>query len=509
MARLVIGAALTANFQTPAVRELATRDQWLLWKRVCRKDKVTGEDRPTKPPFTTDGRTASSIDPGTWTTFDEALRAVPIPSHERGIGFVFTADDPFVGIDIDGCRDPLTGQIAEWGQTLIDSIDSYTEVSPTSTGVKLIVKGTLPEAGRKTELADVDRVSFEKPAIEMYASARYFTITGEHLAGTPNTIEPRQAAIDTLYARYFRREKREKREKSDGQPADRWCSPGLTDQEVLELAFAARNGARIRRLYEDGDIGAYDNDESRADQALASMLAFYTGDDLKQLWRLIQVSALYRAKWDRPDYRARTLERALDGLTATYERSRGRGAAENVGERVITVGGAHIGTETGQVSQGRDDWPAPMAQAAFHGPLGAFVTSVSGETEADPAAVLLMTMSAISAVFDAHTFIKAGDAHHPIRINAILVGPTASGRKGTAGKIAEALARQADKGFVSQIVEGLSSGEGLLWAIRDAITKRDLKTGADVVVDAGVADKRLWVLETEFATTLRVVHHDH
>jgi hypothetical protein len=214
------------------------------------------------------------------------------------------------------------------------------------------------------------------------------------------------------------------------------------------------------------------------------------------------------AKGDAWDFRAAggTHEQALE-LLARAESWRPGGNDEEI-PRVVRVCRVQVDTETGEVTEDADEWPAPMANAAFYGTLGAFVKMVAVETEADPAAVLIMNMSAISAVLDRHTFIKAGDAHHPIRINAVLVGPTASGRKGTAGKIAEAVAREADDGFIGQIVEGLSSGEGLLWAIRDEITKRDPKTGTDVVTDAGVADKRLWVLETEFATTLRVLQRD-
>jgi hypothetical protein len=172
----------------------------------------------------------------------------------------------------------------------------------------------------------------------------------------------------------------------------------------------------------------------------------------------------------------------------------------------IRVGTRTVDTTTGEVTDDPDEWPAPMDAAAFYGVLGAFVQDVASGTEADPCAVLAMCLSAISAVMDPHTHMKAGDAYHPIRLNAILVGPTARGRKGTAGKIAEAVARAADP--TCAIVEGLSSGEGLLWAIRDGISKLDPKTQAEVVIDRGVADKRLLVMETEFATTLRVLQRD-
>jgi hypothetical protein len=321
---LVEGAPMSAAFGTPAVRALAGFDHWVVWKRVWRGDEAT------KPPFTLDWRNASTTNPATWTSFEAARRAVPTTGHERGVGFVFASDDPFVGIDLDGCRNPQTGEIAEWAQVLIDSVDSYTEISPSQTGVKIVAEGSLPQAGRKTELADVERCSFKRPAIEMYASSRYFTVTGQHVQGTPETIEPRQAALDALFEKFFSglRAQRGKPAAEAGSETSR--SPGLTDEEVLEVALGARNGALTRALYESGDIRAYADDDSRADQALANRLAFYTGDDLDQLWRLIQTSALYRPKWDRQDYRDRTLQHAVDGLSGVYQRPRQHIVAERV-----------------------------------------------------------------------------------------------------------------------------------------------------------------------------------
>lgn len=203
-----------------------------------------------------------------------------------------------------------------------------------------------------------------------------------------------------------------------------------------------------------------------------------------------------------------TDDEAADAIRDKRDKREKSESGADEAARVVRVGRVQVDTETGEVLEDPDEWPAPIDPAAFYGALGAFVTGVSAETEADPAAVLVMNMSAISALLDPHTHLKAGNAYHPTRINAILVGPTSSGRKGTAGKIAEAVAREADDGFVGHIVEGLSSGEGLLWAIRDQITKLDPKTGTEIVVDAGVVDKRLWVLETEWATTLRVLQRD-
>ena len=93
----------------------------------------------------------------------------------------------------------------------------------------------------------------------------------------------------------------------------------LSDEEVIELCRRAKNAAKFSDLFDHGDTSAYGGDDSRADQALISLMAFYTQDP-EQLDKLFQDSALYRPeKWGRrPDYRRRTIEKALSGLTETY-----------------------------------------------------------------------------------------------------------------------------------------------------------------------------------------------
>jgi hypothetical protein len=305
---------------TPALVRLAEFPQWVNWKRIWRGDEAT------KPPFTHDWRNASSTNPMTWSSFEVACHAVPTPSHEKGIGFVLSTGDPFCGIDVDGCRNPTTGEITDWGLTIIHHLDSYTEVSPSGTGVKVFIEGTLPQPGRKIELTQQEAPSPKHPALEIYASGRYFTVTGWHLEGTPQKINKRQTEIDSLFDHFFAGANgthvtdeavaSHVNQVSGGMP-----SPGLSDAEVLQLAFDAKNGARIRALYNDGDLSAYGEDDSRADQALCNFLVFYTGSDLEQLWRLIAASALYRPKWERQDYRDRTFMKALMSLSTVYRRS--------------------------------------------------------------------------------------------------------------------------------------------------------------------------------------------
>src|SRR5690606_22242295 len=93
----------------------------------------------TKMPIAADtGKAASSTDPSTWTTFDEALAATRRFASIAGVGFVFTADDPFCGVDLDECI--VDGKVVPEARRIIDSLSTYTEVSPSGLGVKLIAE---------------------------------------------------------------------------------------------------------------------------------------------------------------------------------------------------------------------------------------------------------------------------------------------------------------------------------------------------------------------------------
>ena len=123
------------------------------------------EKQPYNP---TTGRRASTRDSRTWGTFEEALNAYQT-GRWSGIGFVFSSGDPYTGIDLDKCRDPETGGIEPWAQELIGRFDSYTEVSPTGTGIHIITTGQTPHNGKRT---------VDGKTVEIYSVARYFTITG-------------------------------------------------------------------------------------------------------------------------------------------------------------------------------------------------------------------------------------------------------------------------------------------------------------------------------------------
>ena len=104
----------------------------------------------------------------TWRPFGRPSRLTKAaePPYD-GIGFVFSSADPFVGIDLDRCRDPEDGEITGWAQKIISRVqEGYVEASPSGTGVHIIVQGAVRDGGMR------------KGKVEMYSRERFFTITG-------------------------------------------------------------------------------------------------------------------------------------------------------------------------------------------------------------------------------------------------------------------------------------------------------------------------------------------
>jgi putative DNA primase/helicase len=143
--------------------QLTDRPQWVCWRLEMRGGK------PTKVPYIagTNSR-ASSTDLLTWSSFEYAFAAYEAgePPYD-GIGFVFCSADPLAGIDLDGCRNPETGEIAPWAQKIVaDASEGYVEASPSGTGVHIIVEGRVRDGGLR------------RGPVEMYSRDRFFTITG-------------------------------------------------------------------------------------------------------------------------------------------------------------------------------------------------------------------------------------------------------------------------------------------------------------------------------------------
>jgi Bifunctional DNA primase/polymerase, N-terminal len=177
-----------------------------------------------------------------------------------------------------------------------------------------------------------------------------------------------------------------------------------------------------------------------------------------------------------------------------------RDAADEAGPEGLSALSAH---------NAHAPWPAALDPAAYHGLAGDVVRAIDPHTEADPVSVLVGFLTAFGNIIDAGPHAVVGSTHHSARIFAALVGETARARKGDSwSAVRRLMAAAAPEWAASRVQGGLSSGEGLIAAVRDPVEQTDRKSGAASIVDPGISDKRLLVVEPELARTLRVMHRD-
>lgn len=169
---------------TTAIELLKSYDKWVAWKYVTR------DGRKTKPPVSPHtGKLARNNKSEDWGTWEQAC-ARRDKDGLAGVGFVITEDDDLTGIDLDHVRDEKTGNLEPWAAEIIELGETYAEVSPSGTGIRLFALGK------------IDRViKNDKQSVEVYVKGRYLTITENHVAGTPDEILPAPKTIAALIKR--------------------------------------------------------------------------------------------------------------------------------------------------------------------------------------------------------------------------------------------------------------------------------------------------------------------
>ncbi|WP_256301993.1 phage NrS-1 polymerase family protein [Haloarchaeobius salinus] len=297
----------------PSLREYP---QWVCWRAKERDGKMT--KIPIDPQT---GSFASVSDPETWAIYEVALGA---SESEDGLGYVFTEDDPFVGVDLDDCRED--GELTGWAEDIVERLDSYTEVSPSGTGVHVLIEGMIPSTKSRSG------------SVECYDSARFFTMTGDHVDGTPTRIEERQDTFAPVYDQYVYGDDESTTEER-AQKRDAGSTPtSISDAELIEKATSAKNGEKFERLW-NGSTAGYES-QSEADMALCCLLAFWTGNDEARMDQLFRDSGLYREKWDEVHYAdgstygEQTIANAVQVSNETYEQDTGDQGIAGTGSSV-------------------------------------------------------------------------------------------------------------------------------------------------------------------------------
>ncbi len=296
-------------------QELRDLPQW-----VCHRD---GEKVPIDPKT---GRSAKANDPTTWGTFEQATGWAA--QHGGGIGFEFTADDPFCGIDLDHVIGE-GGTLTQEARAIVDSLDTYTEVSPSGTGLHLIARAAKPKGGSR------------RGGFEMYDSARYFRMTGNVFDGH-SAINDRQEAVEAVHTRHVAKPQEvPSRPASTAQEELDWDSEvvavdtlvpqppaqnaPLDAEAVIERMRNSPSWPAISRLL-DGDTSDKDGNHSDADMALCNHLAYYCDRDERLMDEMFRRSGLMRDKWDEvhhpgdpfPTYGAHTVHKATSSCRECY-----------------------------------------------------------------------------------------------------------------------------------------------------------------------------------------------
>ncbi len=255
------------------LHELAGYPNFVVWHY---KEENGQRKKPPVNPNTL--HPASPTDRTTWATLASALSAVATGKYQ-GIGFMLS-HSPFAGIDLDHCIQE--GKMQPWAQEIIDTLDTYTEYSPSwnrasgTGGVHLFVEGK-PPASKKAG------------NIEVYGEKHYLTITTRHLERSPVTINSRQTKLDALYASLV---------PVPTAPNERQNTRGGHGAVPrTELPPEAAHDPVLQRLLR-GDISGYTS-QSSADFVLILKLLHWTGDNIELTRQLFRASGLYREKSER------------------------------------------------------------------------------------------------------------------------------------------------------------------------------------------------------------------
>lgn len=334
--------------------ELKNHSQWICW------DVGVRDDKETKLPKDPNGGFAQTDDPSTWAGFTPMMKAA---NNHDGIGFVFTEEDDFVGIDLDKCRNAETGEWEDWALDVMSTMGGFIEISPSGTGAHIILKGEIPGERRR------------KGNIEIYEDGRYFTVTGNAVSPDGTAIDSdrdvsinsNQEGLNEVYTEYLLDGEEEESDDGKGEEQAIQITPPSGDRPNLadlgydrdvEIPFSPEPNQDVLTEYEHnlliqaktadngygfallwrGDWEGFFKfsdkhtstgySQSEADMIFCNQLSFWCSGDPVLIDRFVRASGLMREKWNEPHYSdgttygERTIEKAIARVEDTYDDDR-------------------------------------------------------------------------------------------------------------------------------------------------------------------------------------------
>ncbi len=297
------------------MQELKGRNLWICWNYVVR------EGKKTKVPCTVTGGACGTDEKyaSTWVTYDEAKAAVAEHGFS-GIGIIIPKDMFFLDVDHKAVEDPFV-------QTLLKRFDSYAELSVSKEGVHIL--GTFDISRIPTQRDENGRVRLDRRyyvknphnKLELYLGGltnRFAVVTEDMVQDMP-LADCTEAVLATLESDMRRKTGAAKGASPKGHNPKQ--AGDAKTEEIIQALRRQANGKKFTMLFDRGDISQYGEDDSAADCALCSLIAFRTGDDPLLIDAIFRRSALMRDKWEREDYREMTISAALEACNGVFHKS--------------------------------------------------------------------------------------------------------------------------------------------------------------------------------------------
>lgn len=265
--------------------ELEQHPQWVNWRYV---DRGPGQ-KPAKQPINPrTGKIAGVQWPDTWYWCKAAIARLERDRLD-GIGRVLTTDDPYTAIDIDDCLswNGSHYQLSIDAQAIIEALQSYTEISPSGRGLRVLIK------------APGFQENHRSPGLEIYSCQRYVTITGNRLRWCSTSIETRTTELGEIVSRHFPSKVKAAKEEPQFLCADSAVPPA--DDALWTKIFNSK--PQLSAIF-NGDLSAVplnnngEPDQSHAVILLLNSLAFWTGRDAGRMRRMIKQTYLNQSRWE-------------------------------------------------------------------------------------------------------------------------------------------------------------------------------------------------------------------
>ena len=470
--------------------ELIEFNQWVLWSHEYRGNNWTKV--PKQATVTADGSVlgAKSNDPSTWASYVRVIQAGAgdFKTKVSGIGFVFSADDPYVGVDLDNCLDE-DQVLKPWASEIVSMLEStYHEVSPSGTGLKFWLRATFPDGyGNVANLED--------GKIEVYHTKRFFTVTGQRWGDSPDKITESQEAMDWLASTHLK-----KRATNDAPAPNTSQAAGIAVADaIIEKIRQSKQAGKFKALFNDGNIEMCGG-HSESDAALCSILAFWTNRDAGMIDQIFRNSALMRPKWDdkRNDgtYGSMTIQFAIANCHDTY----------NGKSRNTQSAPSSAPTSTGEDDRVEEveEIPRPdLPDGAYRGLFQIYEDATRDRSEVCDEFRFASLKTAIGSVLGRSVSGRFGDEVFYPNFYSTLLGQSAKAKKSTAIRHAMRLMSNADTNVLA--LSHLATPEGLVALLADAPADAD-DTPEDVILreQARCKDEgtRLIVQVDEFANLL-------